>query len=121
MKKTATISLIRQASATRSLTKVSAAGHATPATHAFPRGCRSRQQSANCNVNCFILELLGDLLRTRPQEFDGLENIIVVDNIPQVGADRFDKLKTVLTKLFAKAGEIASEHYPKDNKDVTLG
>ena len=50
-----------------------------------------------------------------------MENIVVVDRIPQVGADRFDKLRQVLNKLFSKAGEIQSDHYPKDKDGNTAG
>lgn len=69
----------------------------------------------------FLIELLGDILKSKPKEFDGLENIIVVDRIPQVGPERFDKLKQVLTKLFSKAGEIVSDNYPKDENGNTAG
>lgn len=64
---------------------------------------------------------MGDILKTRPRPLDGLENVIVVDKVPQVGPDRIEKLRTVLNKLFAKAGEIVNEHYPVDEKEVTLG
>lgn len=67
------------------------------------------------------VELLGDLLHTAPKEMDGLENVIVVDRIPQIGPDRFEKLKTVLSKLFSKAGEIVTDHYPLDEKGNTAG
>lgn len=46
---------------------------------------------------------------------------MVVDRIPQVGPDRIEKLRAVLTKLFSKAGEIVKEHYPLDDKGHTLG
>ena len=67
------------------------------------------------------IDLLGDLLNTEPRELDGLENVIVVDRIPQIGPDRFEKLKSVLTKLFSKAGEIVTDHYPLDEKGNTAG
>jgi translation initiation factor 3 subunit B len=69
----------------------------------------------------YVTELLGDLLHTEPRESDGLENVIVVDKIPQVGSDRIEKLRAVLTKLFSKAGEIVKEHYPLDENGHTLG
>ena len=65
--------------------------------------------------------MLGDLLLTEPRESDGLENVVVVDRVPQVGPDRIDKLRAVLSKLFAKAGDIVNEHYPLDDKGHTLG
>ncbi|XP_014680977.1 PREDICTED: eukaryotic translation initiation factor 3 subunit B-like [Priapulus caudatus] len=60
-------------------------------------------------------ELLGDLLRKRPKETDGVESCIVVDNIPQVGQDRLEKLQMVLRKIFSKFGKIVNEFYPKEN------
>lgn len=67
------------------------------------------------------LELLGDVLNTKPKELDGLENIIVVDRVPQVGPDRLEKLKTVIHKLFSKAGDIVKDHYALDDKGITQG
>lgn len=58
---------------------------------------------------------------TKPKEVDVLENIIVVDRIPQVGPDRLEKLKTVLTKKFAAAGEVVNVVYPLDDSNTTLG
>ncbi|KAI1301392.1 Eukaryotic translation initiation factor 3 subunit B [Halotydeus destructor] len=66
-------------------------------------------------------ELLEDILRTKPKEFDGLENVIVVDRVPQVGPDRLEKLKTVITKLFSKVGDIVGENYPLDSAGLTQG
>lgn len=72
-------------------------------------------------TSSFTTELLGDILNTKPSESDGLENIVVVDRIPQVGPDKIDKLKSVVNKLFSKAGDIVKEHYPLDENGHTLG
>ncbi|XP_076808792.1 eukaryotic translation initiation factor 3 subunit B-like [Clavelina lepadiformis] len=64
-------------------------------------------------------ELLPDLLEKRPKEADGIDAVIVVDNVPMVGADRLPKLKTVISKIFSKFGPIHSDYYPeKDGKTV---
>lgn len=66
-------------------------------------------------------ELLGDFLKQKPCESDGVENVVVVDNIPVVGAARFPKLKGILEKIFKNAGTIVNVHYPKDEEDNTKG
>ncbi|XP_034987280.1 eukaryotic translation initiation factor 3 subunit B [Zootoca vivipara] len=58
-------------------------------------------------------ELLGDILQERPQEADGIDSVIVVDNVPQVGPDRLEKLKNVIHKIFSKFGKITNEFYPE--------
>ena len=47
-------------------------------------------------------ELLGDLLQQRPKESDGMDSVIVVDGIPTVAAERIDKLKGVVRKIYSK-------------------
>ena len=49
--------------------------------------------------------LMPDLLRQRPKESDGVDNVILVDGIPAVGAERLEKLKSVLRKIFSKASD----------------
>lgn len=61
-------------------------------------------------------ELLGDLLRSKPKESDGIDNIVVVDNVPQVGPDRQEKLKNVIRKIFEKFGKINREFFPVTNE-----
>lgn len=56
--------------------------------------------------------MLGDLLKTKPKESDGIDNIVIVDNVPQVGPDRQDKLKNVIKKIFEKFGKINRECFP---------
>lgn len=62
-----------------------------------------------------------ELIRSKPREDTSFESVIVVDRIPQVGPERFEKLKTVLKKHFEKCGTIKNELYPKDEKEVTKG
>ena len=44
-------------------------------------------------------ELLADLLKQKPQKYDGLSASVVLDGLPQVGPEKLDKLKTVVSKL----------------------
>ncbi|KAF7242985.1 Eukaryotic translation initiation factor 3 subunit B [Varanus komodoensis] len=60
-------------------------------------------------------ELLEDILQERPQEADGIDSVIVVDNVPQVGPDRLEKLKNVINKIFSKFGKITNEYYPESD------
>jgi len=74
----------------------------------------------NCHFVVPFLELLGDLLRNKPKESDGIESVIVVDNIPQVGPEKQEKLKNMIRKIFGKFGKIQSEYFPLEN-DFTKG
>jgi len=56
-------------------------------------------------------ELCGDILRTKPKETDGIENVVVIDGLPVVGDDRLDKLKGVVRKIFGKFGPISNEYF----------
>ncbi|ESN92191.1 hypothetical protein HELRODRAFT_157973 [Helobdella robusta] len=60
-------------------------------------------------------EILGDLLKQRPKETDGIDNFIIVDNVPQVGPERLEKLQNIIKKIYTKFGKIVTEHYPMDN------
>lgn len=60
-------------------------------------------------------ELIGDLLKEKPTEYDGFDSVIVVDNVPVVGPERFDKLQNVIRKFFQRFGKIRTEHYPMEN------
>ncbi|KAI4456594.1 eukaryotic translation initiation factor 3 eif3 -related [Holotrichia oblita] len=66
-------------------------------------------------------DLLGDLLRDKPKETDGVESVIVVDGVPQVGPDRIEKLKSVINKIFGKFGNIINEYYPLNENSHTKG
>jgi translation initiation factor 3 subunit B len=65
-------------------------------------------------------ELLGDLLKQRPKETDGIDSVVVVDNIPQVGPEKQEKLKSMIRKIFGKFGKIQTEYFPMEN-DLTKG
>lgn len=67
-----------------------------------------------------LSELLGDLLKNKPKEADGIDSVIVVDNIPQVGPEKQEKLKNMIRKIFGKFGKIQSEYFPLEN-DMTKG
>uniref|UniRef100_A0A7N8YIA2 Eukaryotic translation initiation factor 3 subunit B n=1 Tax=Mastacembelus armatus TaxID=205130 RepID=A0A7N8YIA2_9TELE len=58
-------------------------------------------------------KLLDDILREKPQEADGIDSVVVVDNVPQVGPERLEKLKNVIHKIFSKFGKITTEFYPE--------
>ena len=73
----------------------------------------------NCGL-LFVVELLGDLLKNKPKEADGIESVIVVDNIPQVGPEKQEKLKNMIRKIFGKFGKVQSEYFPVEN-DITKG
>ena len=47
-------------------------------------------------------DLMPDLMCQRPKESDGVDSVIVVDGVPAVGADRLEKLKGVVRKIFTK-------------------
>ncbi|XP_057666808.1 eukaryotic translation initiation factor 3 subunit B [Diorhabda carinulata] len=66
-------------------------------------------------------ELLGDILKEKPKETDGVESVIVVDGVPQVGPNRIDKLKSVINKIFVKFGPIINEFYPVNSEGHTKG
>ncbi|XP_037025507.1 eukaryotic translation initiation factor 3 subunit B [Bradysia coprophila] len=66
-------------------------------------------------------ELLGDFLLSKPCETDGVENVVVVDNIPKVGQARQEKLRSVIEKLFSTFGQINKEFYPVDEEGNTKG
>ncbi|XP_076459430.1 eukaryotic translation initiation factor 3 subunit B-like [Babylonia areolata] len=65
-------------------------------------------------------ELLGDFLKKKPKATDGIDNVIVVDNIPQVGPERLEKLRNVIKKLYSKFGKVVNDHYPTED-DKTKG
>ena len=57
----------------------------------------------------------------RPCETDGVESVVVVDNIPKVGPARQEKLHTVIEKLFSTIGVINKKYYPVDEEGNTKG
>lgn len=72
--------------------------------------------------NVFIIaDLLGDMLAQRPSEADGVESVVVVDNIPKVEPVRLNKLKSVIDKHFSHCGTIVNVVYPVDEEGKTKG
>ena len=67
------------------------------------------------NLFIDITELLADLLKKQPKETDGIDSVVVVDNVPKVGSERMEKLQNVLRKIFGKFGKIQTEHMPMDD------
>mmetsp|Transcript_32658 Transcript_32658/g.59213 ORF Transcript_32658/g.59213 Transcript_32658/m.59213 type:complete len:718 (-) Transcript_32658:176-2329(-) len=53
----------------------------------------------------------------------GFESVLVIVNIPKISAEKFDKLKGVLTKVFNNAGPVREGgiYIPQDEANVTKG
>ncbi|XP_025835515.1 eukaryotic translation initiation factor 3 subunit B-like [Agrilus planipennis] len=66
-------------------------------------------------------ELLGDILKDKPKETDGVESVVVVDGCPQIGPERLEKLQSVVNKIFGKFGDIVNSYYPVNEKNQTKG
>lgn len=62
-------------------------------------------------------ELLGDILKQKPSETDGVESVIVVDNVPRVEPDKLEKLQSVINKVLGKFGTIVNQYYPMNESD----
>ena len=60
-------------------------------------------------------------MKQKPRETDGVESVIVVDGVPQVGPERLEKLTSVINKTFSKFGTIVNEYYPTNEKGHTKG
>lgn len=74
-----------------------------------------------CFASRIFAELLGDILKQKPSETDGVESVIVVDGVPQVDPDKLEKLQSVINKVLGKFGIIVNQYYPKNENDVTKG
>jgi len=66
-------------------------------------------------------ELMPEIMKQEPNESDGVDSVIVVDNIPSVGAERTEKLKNVIRKIYSKFGNLVNEYYPVDEEGNTKG
>ena len=72
----------------------------------------------------FILSILFPLffllptspIRKKPKEEFGIDSYIVVDNVPQIGVERLEKLQGVIKKIFSKFGPIQNEHWPTEGE-----
>lgn len=66
--------------------------------------------------------LLPEIYQKKPREQDGFDSVIVVDNIPKVGAPRIEKLKSVLKDKFLTYGKFIGEpYYALDEQGLTKG
>lgn len=79
----------------------------------YPIGAVGKYEEFNVPPFLFFPEFLDDVLREKPQEADGIDSVVVVDNVPQVGPERLEKLKNVIHKIFSKFGIITTEFYPE--------
>lgn len=66
-------------------------------------------------------DLLPELMAKEPRLELSTGKIIVLDNIPKVGADKKDKLKSILTKLLVNYGKIINEVYPESDTGMLHG
>uniref|UniRef100_A0A915A0W3 Eukaryotic translation initiation factor 3 subunit B n=1 Tax=Parascaris univalens TaxID=6257 RepID=A0A915A0W3_PARUN len=66
-------------------------------------------------------ELVGDVLRKKPQESVYELCCVIVCGIPVVGEDRLPKLKAVLGKLFARIHTQYKDNYPLESDGKTKG
>jgi len=66
---------------------------------------------------CKFTELLGDILKQKPSETDGVESVIVVDNVPRVEPDKLEKLQSVINRVLGKFGTIVNQYYPMNEED----
>lgn len=72
-------------------------------------------------LNFNRIELLPELMAKEPRLEISTGKIIVIDNIPKVGVDKKDKLKSILTKLIVNYGKVINENYPEDENSVLKG
>ena len=68
-----------------------------------------------------MVELLPELMSKEPRLEISTGKVIVVDNIPKVGVDKKEKLKTILNKLLINYGKITHEEYPEGENAVLKG
>lgn len=66
-------------------------------------------------------ELLPELMSKEPRLEISTGKVIVIDNIPKVGIEKKDKLKSILTKLLVNYGKIINECYPEGENAVLKG
>jgi translation initiation factor 3 subunit B len=62
-----------------------------------------------------------DQLEPPVQMESGFAQCVVVDNIPVVPEEKFDKLHSILQKIFSAIGTVVALTMPKDDKGVTKG
>lgn len=72
----------------------------------------------------FNVEALGELIHEKPKLDERYDNVIVIDGIPKVGDDRFEKLKAViLSHVAKKVGDdaIRTTEFPRSADGSTIG
>ncbi|KAI0981772.1 hypothetical protein GJ496_003963 [Pomphorhynchus laevis] len=57
---------------------------------------------------------LVELKKTCPALHTDFDDVIIIDNVPSVGEDRLDKLKTAMSKILSKFGTVVEDFYPID-------
>ncbi len=80
-----------------------------------------KREFAESLIYLFIPELLPELMAKEPRLEISTGKVIVVDNIPKVGIDKKEKLKTILNKLLVNYGKITHESYPETESGVLKG
>ena len=65
-----------------------------------------------------MLELLSDLMKEKPVEETGYQNIIIVDNAPKVGPDRMAKLPT---RFSQDLGRLCLRIIPLTTRGISKG
>lgn len=51
----------------------------------------------------------------------GVENVVIIDNIPKIPPARLEKLNSIVRKLFSGCGTIVNVEYPTDEEGNTKG
>jgi translation initiation factor 3 subunit B len=64
---------------------------------------------------------LPDLCNKEPRLEISTGKIIIIDNIPAVGVDKKDKLKSIIQKTVSNYGKVVNEYYPENENKVLLG
>ncbi|RDD37506.1 Eukaryotic translation initiation factor 3 subunit B [Trichoplax sp. H2] len=52
---------------------------------------------------------------------DDLSSLLVVDNVPEVGQEKLEKLKNVITRIFGRFGNVTSNYFPQGSNGKTKG
>ncbi|XP_075263458.1 eukaryotic translation initiation factor 3 subunit B-like [Convolutriloba macropyga] len=66
-------------------------------------------------------ELLQEFYARKPTERDLHENVIIVDNVPQVPPEKLEKLKNYAGKTFKAYGDVLDIFFPQGENNMTKG
>lgn len=94
--------------------------YCTPFTRTFYT-CICKNKRKDIDEFFCITELLGDILDQKPSETDGVESVIVIDGVPEVESERFEKLQSVIHKIYGKYGTIVNTCIPQNASGFTKG